>query len=156
MRSIVSGMVVSNMAQDNTFVFIDTSIYNTLISIQEPILKIIVPYATAPVLVSYIPSSNTIISTLNLGSQKIDVLPCGLYDIVQSICPATQLNYHFYWVNLNSAKRQVQLLICKNQYADAIMLDKKIKTIEALAYCGKKDKVLALLQDIDCAFPTPC
>ena len=151
MKSNINGIILSDYKQDNALVFVDMSFYNAQVSILKPTLSITKPYFTFPIEILYNPKGNTSISTIDLGLSKTqDQIPCGLYKITQSICPAEKMFNTFFYVHLGSVKRTVANLRCQNKIAEAILLDDKIRTLEALTYCKDEKKILTILKTIDC------
>lgn len=155
MKSSLNGLILSDYKQDNSLVFIDMSIYNTLLPIDEPTLTITTPYSISPIPIFYNTKGNTVITTITLQRDTtISQIPCGLYKFKQTICPHDKLFNEFWYVHVGATKQKVATLYCKNKIKEAIELDSKLNALEAFTYCKDEKKILALLEDIDCCTTT--
>ena len=154
MRSIVQGTVVSDYKVGTSMVFIDLSIYNDMIPIEEPTLSVTPPYSENPIELYYIPKGNTVITSISLNrSDTMEELPCGLYKISQSICPHDKLNYNFWYVHTGLVKREVAKLYCDGRFKEAKSISDKLEALEALSYCMTEDsekKIKTILNTLDC------
>jgi len=155
MKSTLNGLIISDYKQDNSLVFIDMSVYNPILPIDEATLTITTPYSINPIPIFYNVKGNTIITTITLERDTtMSQIPCGLYKFKQSICPHDKLYNEFWYVHVGGAKQKVAKLYCKNKIKEAIELDSKLNALEALTYCKDESKILALLEDIDCCTTT--
>lgn len=155
MKSNLNGIILSNYKQDDSLVFVDMSIYNPMLPIDEPSLTINTPYSTIPISLFYNAKGNTLITTIDLNiSDTIEQIPCGLYKIKQSICPHDKLFHKFWYVHLGGVKQKIAKLYCENKGEEAIILHNKVEAIEALTYCMTEDsekRILAILDTLDCS-----
>ena len=152
-RSIIQGKILSDFKSDTSLVFVDFSIYNKQIAIQEPTLTIFTPYSTMPVSVPYITIGNTILTTLNFKDTEISQIPCGLYKIKQSICPHDKLFNEFWYVHTSVSQKEIAEAYCNGDIKTAKELDLKIKTLEALSYCkdnNSEKRILSILKTLNC------
>ena len=157
MKSNLNGVILSDFKQDLSLVFVDMSFYNPSVSILQPILSVTRPYFSFPIDIPYTPNGLTNLSSVSLQfSQTPQTLPCGLYKITQSICPADKMYNVFYYVHLGGAKLNAATLRCQNKIAEAVILDDKIRTLEALTYCKDEKKILAMLKTMPCGIQTDC
>lgn len=154
MKSIIQGKIISDYKVNNMLVFLDMSIYNTQLPIDEPSLTIFTPFSLNPIALPYYPNILTNITTIDLQlSDKVESLPCGLYKIKQSICPHNKLFYEFWYVHLDSIKQRIAKLYCENKVEEAFDLSVTVDTLEALTYCRSEDserRILAILDTLDC------
>ena len=155
MKSIIQGKIISDYKLNRSIVFIDMSIYNTQLPIDEHSLNINTPYAINTISIFYIPNNITNITSVELQlSNNIESLPCGLYKIKQSICPHNKLFYEFWYVHLDSIKQDIARLYCENKTEEAFNLSVKVDTLEALTYCRGEDserRILAILDTLNCS-----
>jgi hypothetical protein len=155
MKTQLNGLIVSNYKQDTSLVFIDMSIYNSMLPIDEPSLTVITPYNKNPISLHYIAKGNTLITTISLNqSSSIEQIPCGLYKFKQSICPHDKLFYNFWYVHLGNIKQKIAKLYCENKLEDAIKLSEKVDAVEALTFCISEEserKILGILETLDCS-----
>jgi len=154
MKTKLGGTIISDYKVNEQLVFIDMSVYNTMLPIEEPALGIIVPYALEPVVVEFTPKNITLIDTKALGlSTTIEEIPCGLYKFTQTICPSDKLRYEFWYVHTAAFERKAAELYCEGKYDEAQNIVAKVDALKGLVYCMTKEsesKIKAIIESIDC------
>lgn len=155
MKTDLNGVIVSNYKKDNSIVFIDLSVYNDMLPVDEPSLLVTPPFLQYPIPLNYNSNGNTIITAVDLDiSNNLVSLPCGIYKFKQSICPHVYLFHEFWYVHVDSIKRKIAKLYCDGKINEAKEIDSKLIAIDALSMCMDCDaekKINIILDSLDCS-----
>lgn len=146
------GLHKISVNDDGFMYLLDTSVYNSDISIDNPILRITIPNFEKFVDIPYIP--NTIIRFNNntLFSDKSCNLSSGLYKIVQSVCPNDILQKTHYFFHSAKEYQELAELVCQYRSDnDKVNIEKvwelkmQLDEVQDLAtVCACPDKAVSL------------
>lgn len=140
---------------DKTLGFLDTSIYNPRIIIQDPLIEITTPGFKIPSRPRVEPKSLNIFNSNNLGLTKASceenmiILPDGLYKIRYSICPNDKLYIEKYFLKTSRIESRVNQAFLNLDYNNPGIEDlKNIEEIDlyingAIAAANNQDSKLS-------------